>query len=139
MKPKQLKLIQWLDTGIIWPAVLFTQGFSYTEIHKHFIRKKTPEHWLLALESQKEMIEGPNWCAMKSTVTRGNEKKICFFLCIKGYFDFSDGDYCALAHEVTHLCQYILPDFCKRDNEIEFEAYMHTHLMTQCLKHIRGK
>ena len=36
-----------------------------------------------------------------------------------------------LAHECLHLCQFHLPDFTNRDEEHEFEAYTHTHLMTQ--------
>ena len=36
-----------------------------------------------------------------------------------------------LAHECLHLCQFHLPDFMDRNQESEFEAYTHTHLMNQ--------
>jgi hypothetical protein len=55
---------------------------------------------------------------------------------LKG-FNFLDKDYVALAHEITHLIQFHLPDFCNRDREIEFEAYTHSHLMTQFLEKYR--
>ena len=139
MKPKKLKLIQWLDTGIIWPKIMFSQGMTYQEIHKHFTRTKIRDPWLIALEHNKDIIESPAWCAVRTIVTQKNKKAVCFFICIKGYFDFTDYDYCRLAHEVQHIINYVMPDFCDIIREHEFCAYMHTHIMKQCLNKIRGK
>lgn len=62
-----------------------------------------------------------------------------FYIYIGEEFKFTDYEYCKLAHEVLHICQFLLPDFLDRNREFESEAYLHTHLMEQCLKAIRGK
>jgi len=61
-----------------------------------------------------------------------------FYIILTEEFDFSDYAYCKLAHEVLHICQFILPDILNRDREYECEAYLHTHIMMQCLNQIRG-
>ena len=52
-------------------------------------------------------------------------------------FDFSDEDMITLAHECTHLCQFILSGILDRDQEKEAEAHFHSHIMTQCLENLR--
>jgi hypothetical protein len=39
-----------------------------------------------------------------------------------------------LAHEVLHLCQEFLPNFLNRDEEMEAEAYFHSHVMYSAYK-----
>lgn len=39
-----------------------------------------------------------------------------------------------LAHETLHLCQEFLPNFLNRDEEMEAEAYFHSHIMCSVYK-----
>lgn len=62
-----------------------------------------------------------------------------FFFIIIPRFDFDDDDcFVKLAHEIVHICQFFLPDVLNRNTEIECEAYLHTHIMRQALKKLRG-
>jgi hypothetical protein len=70
------------------------------------------------------------------TATRLVNGKHHFIMLLKE-FNFEDKDYVILAHEITHLIQFQLPYFFNRDRETEFEAYTHSHLMTQFLEKYR--
>lgn len=134
----RIKTLQYLDTGIFPATVLFSCGFTYEEIIK-LLKKSEAKDWLDGFQGgeTKQIMEC--WCAMRRDIenTKTGEKKTMFYIIIDG-FDFSDMDYCKLAHEVLHICQFFLPDALDRNKEYEAEAYLHTHLMKQCLNHIRG-
>lgn len=132
--------MHWLDTGIFPAIVMFSCGFEYEEIIKLLKIKKAIE-WIQGISDHKLFIETSNYCYIKSTlktVKTGKEKDL-FYIIIKEQFTYTDYEYCKLAHECLHICQCVLPDILDRNKEHEAEAYLHTHLMQQCLKAIRGK
>lgn len=134
------KVIKWLDTGIFPAPVMFSCGFSYDEILKH-LKKLKAEDWLLGLQDNRNLIEGGNWFGLQRILenTKTGEKKWLYYIIIKPSFNFSDDHYLKLAHEVLHICQFMLPDILDRNREYECEAYLHTHIMRQCLECLRGK
>jgi hypothetical protein len=119
---------------------MFSCGFTYDEIMKLLKQKKAVE-WEEGLRWDKGLIDKGTWFGLARTVE--NEKKDgyrhLYYVIIKPSFDYSDYEYCKLAHEVLHICQFLLPDILNRDREYECEAYLHTHLMQQCLSVLRGK
>lgn len=138
-KPKKVDIISWINTGIFPATIMFVQGFTYEKVVA-YLKKEKAEVWQLAFEDCKDVAATGCWFASKRTLDhKANGKRVCYFIVINGYFDFSDYDYCRLAHEVLHICQYMMPDFLNRMQEHEAEAYTHTHIMQQCLKKIRGE
>lgn len=139
MKKKQLKVLHWLNTGIFPAYIMFSSGFNYDEIIKMLKQKKADE-WLLGIDGYEELIRESNYLAIKTNTqskTKGESKSLLYIFVMNG-FDFTDDAYCYLAHEVLHICQFFLPDVLRRDKENEAEAYLHTHIMQQCLKILRG-
>lgn len=134
------KILQWLDTGIFPATVLFIHRFSYDETIK-LLKKKKAKGWLDAFGHAIQAHPSEIGCWANSTVMENlktNETITYFFIRIPN-FDFTDYDYCKLAHEILHLTQFMLPDLLDRNKEHEAECYLHTHLMKQCLKALRGK
>jgi len=134
------KVLHWLDTGIFPASVLFSYQFEYDEIIS-LLKQKRATYWKEGILDDKELIDGGTYFGLRRThenLKTGVEKKL-FYIIIKEEFKFTDYEYCKLAHEVLHICQFMLPAILNRDREYECEAYLHTHLMYQCLKAIRGK
>jgi hypothetical protein len=126
-----------IDTGIFPCRILFCHGFSYDEIMGKLKKQKAPD-WVAGLADDKALIDGGRCFSLKREVeNKQNQKVTLFYIIITRQFDFSDWDMCMLAHEVLHTCQFMLPDILDRDREFECEAYLHTHIMTQCLKILR--
>lgn len=129
-----------LNTGIFPASVMFCYNMRYDEIMSNLLKMdKRIRYWRAGLMEDKRFIEKDSWgVALKRIVTRHkNEEKTLFYIILKNEFRFKDYDYCCLAHEVLHICQFFLPDCLDRNREIEAEAYLHTHLMEQCLRAIR--
>lgn len=140
MKNKK-PFITWLNTGIFHGNIMFSVGFSYEEINKNLTKLKA-WNWKLGISKDKEFIESGKNFAMKRTIYKkatNENNKILFYVIFTDNFTFNDWHYCKLAHEVLHICQFMLPDFLDRNKEIEAEAYLHTHIMTQCLNSLRKK
>ena len=119
---------------------MFSAGFSHKEIAQLLKRKKATD-WLVGISNESDInLINNNWCCLKRELVRSktNETKTYFYINLNNCFEFTDYDYCKLAHEITHLCQFFLPDVLDRTKEIEAEAYFHTHIMQQCLKILRG-
>ena len=139
-KKTQLKVLHWLNTGIFPATILFSHGFSYDEINKMLTQKKASD-WKLGISNDKKLIDGGKNFALHRTIFRKstdeNEVEL-FYIIFRDCMTFTDYDYCKLAHEVLHICQFLLPDILNRDREYECEAYLHTHIMQQCLKSLRG-
>lgn len=133
------KILSWLNTGIFPATVMFSCGFDYSEMAMH-LKKCKGKEWLQAAEYQKAFIESSKWCAMESHFIddKGVERKL-FIIFIKPLFRFTDDCFIKLSHEVLHICQFLLPSILNRDKEVEAEAYLHTHLMTQILTILRKK
>jgi hypothetical protein len=124
--------LNWLDAGIFPVTVLISYNFDYDELIK-LLKQKRATDWYNGLSDDKELIDNGNYFGLYRTF---NEKKL-FYIILTEEFKFTDYEYCKLAHEVLHICQFMLQDILDRDREYECEAYLHTHLMNQCLKTIR--
>lgn len=142
------KTIAFLNMGNYPGTVMFSVGFSYPELIKQLQKNyKTgywkPEDgckmWLQAIENDKELNKDTWFALHRKLYHKKFPEKNLFYILILRPFDFSDGDMCKLAHECLHICQFYLPDILDRNREIEAEAYLHTHLMEQCLRIMRTK
>lgn len=138
-KNKILKVIEWLDCGIYPGTIMFSCGFEYDELIATLKRKRAKQWWY-GLNDQKVLIDSGNCFALNRQVNLndGNGFVNLFYIIITRQFDFSDKDFCVLAHECLHICQFHLPNILDRNREYESEAYLHTHIMQQCLKALRG-
>lgn len=137
MRKKQIKSISWLDTGIFPDFIMFAHGFEYDELVPALKRKKHSDGWLTGIQEDKKLIDSGNYFALKRSFTKDKKDFTNFYIIIKDSFTFTDYEFCKLAHEVLHICQFMLPSFLSRDREFECEAYLHTHIMKQCLKRLR--
>jgi len=146
MSSKVVKFIEFLDMGIFPGTVLFAYGYEYDALigtidqqYKKKVWASNQPFWSLGIRDDKDLIDKGNYMALRRVLSHGNtgEEKVLFYLIIKEQFKFTDYDMCKLAHELVHICQFFLPDILDRNREIEAEAYLHTHLMEQALKHLR--
>ena len=139
---KNVKTIQFLNTGIFSATILFSCGYSYDELAK-FLKKRKADDWLagISVPDDIELIKKSFGLAMKREVynKKSGVEKTFFYLYLRDSFTFTDYEYCVLAHEIIHILQFMLPCLLDRNTEIEAEAYTHTHIMKQCLEHLRGK
>jgi hypothetical protein len=133
------KVLHWLNAGIFPGTLLLSCGFTYTAL-MGLLKAKKAHDWLAGLKPHQAFIEGSNYCYISTTVTNPKTGKsvYLYYIFIRDTFQFTDREYCNLAHECLHICQVLLPDILNRDREHEAEAYLHTHLMEQCLKALRG-
>lgn len=126
--------------GMFNGSLCFSCGFSYDEIIKHFAKTKAKE-WAVAISLDKKMVDDGFAFGMERTcenIKTGKTQKF-YFLILKEPFEYTDRQYCVLAHELIHILQFYLPGVLDRNMEIEAEAYLHTFLMESCLKVLRGK
>lgn len=131
----------WIDAGIFPATIMFSCGFKYGEINK-LLTKKRAHDWKTGISEDKGLIESGENFALDRTIydtKNSKNKKRVFYIIFTEQFKFTDYEFCKLAHEVLHICQFALPDFLNRDREFECEAYLHTHIMQQCLKVLRNK
>lgn len=137
---KSPKVIHYIPFGIFPAGVSFCCGFTYDEIIGQLKKEKCQE-WITPIEGEREFIDSRSWKALHRTVenTVTKQQRSYFYLIIPERFDFTPYSYCKLAHEVLHICQFFLPDVLDRNREIEAEAYLHTHIMTECLKILGAK
>lgn len=127
-----------LDAGIFPCRVLFTVAVKHEEILARLKKNKSMD-WYDCVASEGEFYKLPYWAGKRVyTNTKTGQERIYFLFHIGRPFDFSDWDMVMLAHECLHLCQFMLKDILDRDKEHEAEAYLHSHLMTECLKILRG-
>jgi hypothetical protein len=140
------KTIAFLNMGNYPGTVMFSVGFTQPELIKQLQKNyKTGywkpeqgcENWLRGIEKD-DLLKGGVWFALQRKLYhKKHPAKNLFYILILRPFDFSDGDMCKLAHECLHICQFFLPDILDRNKEYEAEAYLHTHLMSQCLRIMR--
>lgn len=130
------KHINWLDFGTFNGSCLFVCAFTYDEVIKNFKKKKTPDGWVVAFESTKQLWESDNWGFCSKRVL--DDECTYFFLVLKNKFDFKDDSHARLAHEILHLATFQLKDILDPITENECFAYSHTYLMKQCYKILRS-
>jgi len=139
---KSVKTIQFLNTGIFSATILFSCGYTYDELSK-FLKRRKAEDWHLGISdaSDIQLIKNSFAVGMERRIcnNKTGDEKILYYLYIRDSFTFTDYEYCVLAHEIIHILQFMLPRLLDRNIEIEAEAYTHTHIMKQCLEHLRGK
>lgn len=133
MKTKKVSLITTVDFGILSGKICFSCGYSFKEMRKVFKEQKCKEY----LKAIKD--EDDEW---GDTVGVCWERKVngctLYFLCLKDPFKFTDQEYVTLAHEVLHVIQFRLNGVVNRDREVEFEAYLHSHIMDKILHKLRN-
>lgn len=129
-----------MPMGMFNGTLCFCVGFKYDELIEMF-KKKKAVGWDIALRDDRKLISEAFAVAMGRTLeNQKTGKKIqYYYLYLRDCFDFSDYSYCVLAHEILHICQFFLPEVLDRNKEHEAEAYLHTWLMRECLKVIRGQ
>lgn len=132
------KVQYFLNTGIFPATVCFNCGFTYDEIIG-LLKKKKAGDWMKAIELDKDLIDnGSNFALSRHMRNIKNGKEVCYYYIILiNRFKFTDYEMCILAHEILHICQFLLPSILKRDKETEAEAYLHTYLMETILKILR--
>lgn len=130
---KDVCVFGFIDFGIFPDYCLFSCGFTYEDLVSE-LEKKGYKGWTKAVKSHKDYIKRGNWCALKATI----KDEVFWIIVAPKAFDFTDDDYCHLAHECLHIYQWYLPSYLDIEKEIEAGAYLHSHLMKQCLKIIRG-
>lgn len=128
-----------LNAGIFPYKILLCSGLSYDEIVKELKKQKCHE-WALGISQDKDFIDSGKNFALKRTITHPKHgESVHYYIIFTNSFVFNDWWMCKLAHEILHICQFMLPSILDRNNETECEAYLHTHLMEQALKKLRGK
>ena len=142
MKSKPLhKTLTWVNMGCFPGSCLVSSGHDYDSLKKE-LDDLSAHNWFTPLAKSKSDINNPD---VEGTVFRklfrrkGQSSCVFYYLILSKPFDFSDQAYITLAHECLHVVQYALVPILNRDNEAEAEAYLHSHLMAQCLKAFRGK
>lgn len=136
-KLKRTQVLSWIDCGIFPMSVMFSSGFSYSELMK-LLNRKNGEWWKMGIKGDKELLCSAKWITLRRDVTHNNETKTMFYIIFRDGFDFTDSHMSILAHEVLHVCQFGLPDILDRLKEHEAEAYLHSYLMEKILKVLRG-
>lgn len=130
---KGLYIIHGIDFGIFDGTVSFACGYSIKEMQAFYLKEGCKD-WAGGLRGVTLL---PNCRGMAMyRVVKGVH---LWYLIMREPFGFTDDEYCTLAHECLHLVQFRLKDTLDRDREFECEAYLHTHLMKQCLKALRGE
>lgn len=132
------KTMTWLNFGSFPGSVLFANGYEYEELIESLKRKKCTS-WAKALMPSEGLVTQADNLTIFQEMEEDGGSYQYFFLLIKRPFEFSDEEYCILAHEVLHLCQFHLCKVLNRDREFEAEAYTHTHLMKQAIAALRLK
>lgn len=144
-----MKGLFWLDTGIFPATVMLSHGYDYKGIQKALkntlkkkgVDKKQIGLWSMGAENRQKEINESKYLAFSVEVknSKSGANVNLYYIVLKKKFKFTDYDYCILAHEILHICQFFLPQVLDREREIEAECYLHTHLMSQCLKVLRSK
>lgn len=140
-KKKELcKTLTWLNMGCYPGYTLFIHNFTVDEVLAQ-LKKRKSKDWYQGVLQNRTTFDSANFLAIGTELLndKTGESVKLYYIMLKKEFDFSDYHYSVLAHEVLHICQFYLPAILDRNREYEAEAYLHTHLMTQCLKAIRRK
>jgi hypothetical protein len=129
-----MKVIEWINTGIFPATIMLSVGFDYHRIINE-LNELNAHEWVgpIDTEEDKALLEQGKNFALK----REHNGRTYFYIIFIDDFGFTDYEMCKLAHEVLHICQFMLPDFLDVLREYECYAYTHTHIMEQCLKKLR--
>lgn len=135
------KFVQLIAIDFLGLEVLLCCGMRQKELEKHL--EKLGEYWsnwLLGIQGE-DFGNSEAWGEQYSTTIYNdkNESRRLNYIFLYDGFNFAkDYDYCALAHEILHLLQFTLPRFgIDMHKETESSAYLHTHVMSECLEALR--
>ena len=131
------RVLSWLNFGSFPGSVLFANGYEYDELIENLKRKRCGD-WIKALKPSEDLARQAKNLTIVQEMVDDKGTYQYFFLLMQKPFEFTDEDYCILAHECLHLCQFHLSAVLNRNKEYEAEAYTHTHLMKQALTALRG-
>lgn len=128
------KAFEIFDVGI-WPcSICFSAGYTYDQLLTHLKSDEKLEPFAVALDGEAEVFKNSYYCAISRKVERGGHEENLYFISLHNPFDFTNHyNFCQLAHEVLHICQFMLPYFLDMEKEIEAVAYTHTFIMDKCL------
>lgn len=144
---KKLKCVEFLDFGIFPGTILLSVGYSHEELIAYMDKKyelgkwkkdNGLDIWVHPVRGDKVFMES-KFCAAKRELSHPEWGERTLYYIKLETFDFSDKDMTILAHECLHICQFHLSDILDRNKEHEAEAYLHTHIMRQCLERMRKK
>lgn len=138
---KKIKLIRCFRAGSFPSMIMFSIGFTHSEIVKH-LKKVKADEWLSGIEGDGNLIDNNKYNALyREIVNTRSERptKRLYYLIFTEPFMFTDNSYSILAHEVLHVTQFLLQPILDIKQEYEAFAYTHTFIMNKCLKLIRGK
>jgi hypothetical protein len=135
---KTKRIISTIQIDVPPIEVMLSVGFSYDEIIKELEEQKC-DQYIAGLGRDKSIIDGGSFFGLYREMDDTKTGKICrlFYLIIKEPFLFRDSSYCILAHECLHIVQYVMDIVGGLGKEKEFEAYLHTALMSKCLELMR--
>jgi hypothetical protein len=101
----------------------------------------TKEEWAKFLEDNREDLDGLDKDGGLTShgvfIYREMKDKNCkmrMMILKYGFSPSNPENMRTLAHETLHLCQEFLPQFLNRDEEMEAEAYFHSHIMHSIYK-----
>lgn len=137
-RARKTKVITTLNFGCFPGYLLFTAGYSVEAVRKHLKKQKSDPGWYRAI-AQDEFNDNLGYAFRRSVVSKTGKSTDYFYVILKEPFDWEPESYIMLAHEFVHILQFYCPLIMNRDNEIEAEAYLHTHLMRQAIDRMNGK
>jgi hypothetical protein len=135
------KFVHRITVDFLGLEVMLCCGMRQAELEKHFESLGEDwSNWLLGIQGE-NFGSGEAWGEQYCTTiyNDANESRRLNYIFLYDGFNFNkDYDYCALAHEVLHLLQFALPRFgIDMHKETESSAYLHTHVMSECLEALR--
>ena len=135
------KFVQLITVDFLGLDILLCCGMRQKELEKHL--EKLGEdwsNWLLGIQGE-DFGDSEAWGEQYSTTIyndKDESRRLNYIFLYNGFNFAKDYDYCALAHEVLHLLQFELPRFgIDMHKEIESSAYLHTHVMSECIEALR--
>lgn len=135
------KFVHRITVDFLGLEVMLCCRMRQVELEKHFENLGEDwSNWLLGIKGE-NFGSGEAWGEQYCTTifNDANESRRLNYIMLYDGFNFAkDYDYCALAHEVLHLLQFALPRFgIDMHKETESTAYIHTHVMSECLEVLR--
>src|SRR5690606_37378392 len=108
-----------IDLGIFPGHVLFAHGWKIAEL-KEELEKEGTQEWADGLDY--EPLDDTTWYGLYRKLEYPElDKTVSLYYLIIPDFNFTDEDYCRLAHEVLHICQFYLRNVLDRNAEFEAE------------------
>jgi hypothetical protein len=135
-------ILTFLNFGIVPGHCMFVCGMDEKQALKRFRKEylscDDSDVWDKSLSNiiEDESVT-TNFYACDATFVKDGRNHRTYFIFFKEEWGGTDGSYVILAHEVLHVVQFFSAHVFDRTKEIEFEAYLHTHLMSQCLDAIQ--